>query len=82
MLKITRQPQGYTAYSISRVDIFLYIGAQDPKANALLQEAFRRPAWKTVQSLRRDPHAPTETCWLHQQECCLSIAALPRDGRC
>jgi hypothetical protein len=82
MLKITRQPHGYTAYFISRVGIFPCIGVRDPEANAQLQEAVRRPAWKTVQSLRRDPHAPTETCWLHQQECCLSTAALPRDGRC
>jgi protein-L-isoaspartate(D-aspartate) O-methyltransferase len=82
MLKITRQPHGYTAYFISRVGIFPCIGVWDPEANAQLQEAFRRPAWKTVQSLWRDPHALTETCWLHQQECCLSTAALPRDGRC
>jgi hypothetical protein len=82
MLKIARQPQGYTAYFISRVGNFPCIGARDPEANAQLQEAFRCPAWKTVQSLRRDPHAPTETCWLHQQECCLSTTALPRDGRC
>jgi hypothetical protein len=48
MLKITRQPQGYTAYFISRVGIFPCIGVRGPEANAQLQEAFRRPVWKTV----------------------------------
>jgi hypothetical protein len=62
MLEITRQPQGYTAYFISRVGIFPCFGVWDPEANAQLQEAFRRPAWKTMQSFRWDPHAPTETC--------------------
>ena len=79
MLKVTQQPRGWTARFISGVGIFPCIGARDPAANDRLQEAFRCPAWKTVQSLRRDLHEQTEACWLHQQEFCLSTAALPMD---
>lgn len=80
MLKVTRQPSGLRASFISQVGIYPCIGGRDPAVNDQLQEAFRRPAWKAVQSLRREPHVPTETCWLHLRDFCLSTAAVPMDG--
>jgi len=28
--------------------------------------------WMAVKSLRRDPHEPDDTCWLHGRGCCIS----------
>lgn len=80
MLKITRQPRGLTACFISEVGIFPCIGVRDAELNAELQEAFRRPAWKALQSLRCDVHERSDACWLHTQEFCLSTAALALDA--
>jgi protein-L-isoaspartate(D-aspartate) O-methyltransferase len=81
VLKITRQPHGLTARFIAGVNIFPCIGARDPQMNDQLQEAFRRGTWAAVQSLRRDPHDPTEACWLHGSDFCLSTAAVPMEDR-
>ena len=72
ILKVTRQPQGFTARFISEVRIFPCIGARDTELNTQLEQAFRRHTWESVQSLRRDLHEPTETCWLHSGSFCLS----------
>lgn len=76
MLKVTRQSRGLSAGFISEVTIFPCIGARDSELNEQLTEAFRRRAWHAVESLRRDPHEPTETCWLHARDFCLSTVAL------
>jgi protein-L-isoaspartate(D-aspartate) O-methyltransferase len=80
VLKITRQPHGLTARFIADVKIFPCLGARDPQSNAQVQEAFRRGTWAAVQSLRRDPHDPTDACWLHGSDFCLSTAAVPLEG--
>jgi protein-L-isoaspartate(D-aspartate) O-methyltransferase len=80
VLKITRQPHGLTARFIADVNIFPCIGARDPQMNDQLQDAFRRGTWAAVQSLRRDPHDPTDACWLHGSDFCLSTAAVPIEG--
>jgi protein-L-isoaspartate(D-aspartate) O-methyltransferase len=80
VLKITRQPDGLTARFITEVNIFPCIGARDPEINDQLQEAFRRGTRAAVQSLRRDPHDPTEACWLHGKDFCLSASAVPMEG--
>ena len=80
MLKITRQPRGLAARFISEVSIFPCIGARDPELNERLREAFRRGKWESMQSVRRDPHEPAETCWFHSRDFCLSTVAVPTDG--
>ena len=80
ILKVTRRLGGLEAHFISEVAIFPCIGARDPDANELLQAAFRRHTWESVQSLRRDPHDATENCWLHVRGVCLSTVPVPRDG--
>jgi protein-L-isoaspartate(D-aspartate) O-methyltransferase len=80
VLKITRQLHGLTARFISEVNMFPCVGARDPEINDRLQEAFRRGTWAAVQSLRRDPHDPTEACWLHGKDFCLSTSAVPMEG--
>jgi protein-L-isoaspartate(D-aspartate) O-methyltransferase len=72
VLKVTRQPEGFTASFISGVGIFSCVGSRDSELNQRLKEAFEREDWQSVQSLRRDKHDPTDTCWLHADNFCLS----------
>jgi protein-L-isoaspartate(D-aspartate) O-methyltransferase len=72
VLKIIRQPEGFTASFISGVGIFSCVGSRDSELNQRLKEAFDRDDWKSVQSLRREPHEPADSCWLHSRNFCLS----------
>lgn len=72
MLKVTREENGYAARFISPVAIFSCAGSRDAELNGRLREAMAKGTWMTVQSLRRDAHEATETCWLHGEGFCLS----------
>ena len=72
VLKVTRQPQGFTASFISGVRIFSCVGGRDAELNQRLKEAFKQCDAKSVQSLRRDSHEPIDTCWFHSESFCLS----------
>jgi protein-L-isoaspartate(D-aspartate) O-methyltransferase len=74
MLKVTRRGDGWPARFVSEVNIFPCIGARDAALNERLKEAFQTRKWHAVTSLRRDHHDPTETCWLHGGDVCLSTA--------
>jgi protein-L-isoaspartate(D-aspartate) O-methyltransferase len=75
-LKVTRQPEGFTASFISGVRIFPCVGGRDAELSQQLKKAFDRGDWKSVQSLRRDQHDPTDTCWLHAENFCVSKLAV------
>jgi protein-L-isoaspartate(D-aspartate) O-methyltransferase len=77
VLKVTRQQTGFRARFISQVGIFSCAGGRDPELNQRLKDAFNREDGKTVRSLRRDVHDPTDTCWLHHGGFCLSKLAVP-----
>lgn len=76
MLKVVREDEGYSARFISPVAIFPCAGARDEAANQRLREAMSKGTWMTVQSLRREPHEEAETCWLHDENFCLSTLAV------
>jgi len=76
VLKVKREQAGLVAFFIVRVGIFPCQGARDPDLNERLREAFKRGDWKSVQSLRRDIHDPTDTCCLHSESFCLSRLAV------
>jgi protein-L-isoaspartate(D-aspartate) O-methyltransferase len=76
VLKVTRQPQGFTASFISGVRIFPCAGGRDAELNQGLKEAFKRGDEKSVQWLRRDPHDVDDTCWFHGEQFCLSKTSL------
>ncbi|MDQ3817511.1 MAG: methyltransferase domain-containing protein [Acidobacteriota bacterium] len=78
MLRVKREGHGYSARFISPVAIFPCIGARDETLNQRLRESMTRGTWGAVQSLRRDQHEATDTCWLHAEEFCLST--LPVGG--
>jgi len=73
MLKVTRSVDRYDARFFSPVGIFHCSGARDAGSQRQLEEAFARGDWDAVRSLRRDPHHPTDSCWLHGAAGCLSI---------
>jgi protein-L-isoaspartate(D-aspartate) O-methyltransferase len=72
MLKVKREKNGYAARFISPVGIFPCIGSRDAESNQRLRETMAKGTWGTVQSLRRDSHEASETCWLHGEGFCLS----------
>jgi protein-L-isoaspartate(D-aspartate) O-methyltransferase len=76
VLKVIRHPEGLAASFISGVGIFSCVGSRDAELNQRLKEAFERDDWKSVQSLRREPHDLADTCWLHAENFCLSKLAV------
>jgi protein-L-isoaspartate(D-aspartate) O-methyltransferase len=76
LLKVIRQPTGFSARFISEIVIFPCSGARDPDLNDKLKEAFHRRDSKSIRSLRREPHELAETCWLHDESFCLSKLAV------
>jgi len=79
MLKVKREERGYTAGFLYQVSVFHCEGARDENANQRLREAFMRGEWGSVQSLRRDAHESSETCWLHGDGFCLSTLPVSED---
>jgi protein-L-isoaspartate(D-aspartate) O-methyltransferase len=71
MFMITNRHGSFDARFISEVGIFPCLGARDADLNRQLSSKERRD-WRSVGSLRRDPHEPHDSCWLHTQESCLS----------
>jgi protein-L-isoaspartate(D-aspartate) O-methyltransferase len=78
-LKVKREDRGYTAQFLSGVSVFHCIGSRDEEANQRLREAFMRGALGSVQSLRRDGHESSDTCWLHGDGFCLSTLLVSED---
>ena len=76
VLKVTRQPGGLVARFISGVGIFSCVGGRDAELNQRLKEAFKRGDAKSVQSLRRDRHEPSDACWFHAETFCLSRSSI------
>ena len=75
-LKVTRHARDFLASFVSEVGIFHCMGARDTELNQQLRDAFNRGDWNAVQSLRREPHKPADTCWFHAETFCLSKLAL------
>jgi protein-L-isoaspartate(D-aspartate) O-methyltransferase len=72
VLKVKRELRGYAARFIFTTQIFHCVGGRDAALNERLQDGFTRGTWRLVQSLRREPHDPSNTCWLHGEGFCLS----------
>lgn len=77
ILKVVRDSNGFTATFVSEVGIFPCIGHRDPTFDAVLTRAFEGDSWKSVRSVRLEPHEPTSTCWLHGEGVCVSSLRVP-----
>lgn len=76
VLGVKHEPQGYAARFILTTQIFDCVGGRDAELSERLHDRFARREWR-VQSLRRDPHEPSNTCWLHGAGFCLSSLPVP-----
>jgi len=72
VLRVKRELRGYAARFILTTQVFHCAGGRDPELNRRLHDGFTRGTWRLVQSLRREPHDPDNTCWLHGEGFCLS----------
>jgi len=59
---------------IGFVAIYSAVGVRDDEKNARLGKALTAgpAAWQRIARLRRDPHEPASSCWLHDTTWCLS----------
>lgn len=72
MLKVKHEYQSYAARFLSPLMIFPCIGSRDEEANQRLRDAMKLGTWGSVRSLHREAHEPSDTCWLHGNNFCLS----------
>jgi protein-L-isoaspartate(D-aspartate) O-methyltransferase len=76
MLRITRQPDGYTTQMVSFVAIYSCTSVRDPQIELQLGKAFGSGTLMKIKSVRRDPHEPAETCAAHGSDVCLSLSGI------
>jgi protein-L-isoaspartate(D-aspartate) O-methyltransferase len=77
MLLVTRQAaDAYAARFLRPAGFIEFSGARDPEIGRRLAAAFRRDRGIPVQSLRRAPDEPDETCWLAGDGWWLSTAGI------
>ena len=76
VMRIIREPEGFSASFVSNVWIFECAGARDPRDNRRLARAVKTRGFRNVQTLRRDRHRRGETCWLHGPGWCFSTEPL------
>jgi protein-L-isoaspartate(D-aspartate) O-methyltransferase len=75
VFEITRQADSSLAARVAGfVAIYSAVGIRDDEMNGRIGRAMQAgPArWSAVACLRRDPHEPSSSCWLHGQSTCFS----------
>jgi protein-L-isoaspartate(D-aspartate) O-methyltransferase len=80
VLRVKCDGQGYTARFFATTHIFNSITGRDTELSQRLHDGFTRGGWWSVQSLRREPHQPSNSCWLHSDRFCLSEMPVQRDN--
>jgi protein-L-isoaspartate(D-aspartate) O-methyltransferase len=74
MAKITRQGGKFLAQMVSVVGIFSCVSLRDPQMEPLMVKALTTGALLKLRSVRVDAHEQVDSCILHGQEMCLSMA--------
>jgi protein-L-isoaspartate(D-aspartate) O-methyltransferase len=77
MIRIARLRGGFSAEVVSGVAIYSCTTLRDPEMDRQVAAALKSGTLKKMKSLRRDVHAPTETCLVHGLQTCLSAAEGP-----
>ena len=73
MLLVTRRDgDEFSAQFLCAAAFYEFSGARDPDVSSRLAQALMGDRGAGVKSLRRDPHAEEEACWLHGDGWCLS----------
>ena len=72
MVKVVRRGHWFTASAHSPIAIFSCTSMRDAESETNLRKAMHKGLIAKLQSVRRDPHQPDETCVLHRNDVCLS----------
>jgi protein-L-isoaspartate(D-aspartate) O-methyltransferase len=72
MLRVTRQADRFVAAPMSPIMIFASPTGRDSALNAPIRQALAKGAWRRIAVVRRDAHAPADTCIVHADGACLS----------
>ncbi len=76
-LKVSKLQTGYEAHFFPiPVMIYSCSSVRDSEFGSLLSQSFMSGSFSSVKSLRRDPHSPQPSCWLHTSTFCLSARPL------
>ena len=64
----------FAARVITVVAVYSALGIRDPQLNDDIGRALMAgpQRWTAITRLRRDPHEPEASCWLHGPTCCVS----------
>ena len=81
MLKVIRRPGGWAAQFVVGLTIFHCVGGRDPELCQRLEAGFAESNFRSVQSVRRDPHDPDSHCWLHVEGSAYRSRPLGTDGQ-
>jgi protein-L-isoaspartate(D-aspartate) O-methyltransferase len=72
-VRITKADAAFPARVIGFTAIFSGVGLRDETLNQALGGALMKSPFPPIKRLRRDPHEPSATCWLHGPSTCLSL---------
>lgn len=73
-LQLTKGDDGaFSVRSLNLVAIYSAIGVRDESLTATIGAALMRGPFVPAKRLRRDPHEPSASCWLHGKNFCLSL---------
>jgi protein-L-isoaspartate(D-aspartate) O-methyltransferase len=70
----TGESDGFDVRVVTMVAIYSAVGIRDASMNDRLGKAFMRNPWPPIKKLRRDPHEPSPSCWLHFDTFCFAAA--------
>jgi len=76
-LRVSRLASGYEArFFPMPVMIYSCTSVRDAQIGAAFGQRFMSGTFDSVRSLRRDPHTPESSCWLHSTTFCLSTQSV------
>jgi protein-L-isoaspartate(D-aspartate) O-methyltransferase len=76
MVLVRRADDGYRAQAVGSVAIYSAEGGRSRALNERMRAALSRLAqggFQSLWSVRREPHEPDDSCWLHADGACLSM---------
>ena len=77
VLRVSRLGLGYEArFFPMPVMIYSCTSVRDAQIGAAFGQRFLSGSFDSVRSLRRDPHSPESSCWLHSTTFCLSTQSI------
>lgn len=76
MLRIVREPSGFSANVVSMVGIYSCVSVRDTALEPILQKALASKMLMKVKSVRLDEHETVDSCVVHGRDVCLSTEEL------